>query len=180
VTLARAGTHLLALDTHPSEIVLEAGKFHAYLHEEGLQSVIAAREAARTATTPGRERYRRHIKTLVQVGPVSDPTALARTGQLLEIVPLVDPLRRAAGKDIGFQVVFDGRPLAGALVKFWHRRGGQTLIVRTVTDPQGRVTLTPPWAGTWMASVVHMVPAKDSPNHDWDSHWGNLSFELSR
>ena len=47
-------------------------------------------------------------------------------------------------------------------------------------DAEGRVTVTPPWAGTWMASVVHMVPATDSPNHDWDSHWGNLTFALPR
>lgn len=180
IRLNSAGTHLLALDTHPSEIVLEAGKFHAYLHEEGLQAVIAAREAAGTAATPGRERYRRHIKTLVQAGPASDRTALMRTGQRLEIVPMTDPLRHQVGRDIGFQILFDGQPLTGGLVKFWHRRGGQTLIVRTLSDPKGRVVVTPPWPGTWMASVVHMVPARDSPNHDWDSHWGNLTFSLPR
>jgi uncharacterized GH25 family protein len=180
LSLPRAGAHLLALDTHPSEVVLEAGKFHAYLREEGLEAVIAAREAGGTAQTPGRERYRRHIKSLLLAGAASDGTALVRTGQRLEILPLADPLKRRPGQDLGFQVLFEGKPLAQALVKFWHRRGSQTLVVRTRSDAEGRVTVTPPWSGTWMASVVHMVPATDSPKHDWDSHWGNLTFSLPR
>jgi len=178
LVLAAPGAHLLALDTHPSEIVLEAGRFEAYLHEEGLDFIIAARAAAGQTGVAGRERYRRNIKALVQAGGRSDRTALQKTGQRLELVPVADPLRHARGSDLRFQVVFDQQPLAGALVKFWHRRGDQTLIVRTRSNAQGQVTVTPPWPGSWMASVVHMIAVTDSPAHDWDSYWGNLSFTL--
>lgn len=176
--LGRPGTHLVELTTHPSEITLSADKFHAYLHEEGLDHVIRSREAAGEANAPGRERYRRTIKTLVQVGPGLDDSFARRTGQKLELVPASHPARHAAGRDLGFQLLFDGRPLANALVKFWHRRGSQTLVVRTVTDAQGKVVVTPPWPGTWMASAVHMVRATDSPAHDWDSYWANFTFAL--
>lgn len=176
----KAGTHLLAMDTQPSHIVLPADKFHSYLHEEGLDFIIKAREAAGTAASPGRERYRRNVKTLLQAGSPSDATYSLRTGQKIEILPMADPLRHSAGRNIAFQVLFEGRPLAGALVKFWHRRNGQTLMIRTVTNAEGTVTATPPWPGVWMVSVVHMIPASDSREHDWDSFWGNLTFALPR
>lgn len=173
------GTHLVELTTHPSEITLSADKFHAYLHEEGLDHVIALRERAGTAAKPGRERYRRTIKTLVQVGQTYDQSFATRTGQRLELVPAAHPGLRGAGEDLGFQLLFDGRALPGALVKFWHQRKGQTLVVRTRTDGRGQVVVTPPWPGTWMASAVHMVPASDSPAHDWDSYWANFTFALA-
>ena len=176
--LRGSGTHVIALTTHPGELVLPAERFHAYLREEGLDSIIRAREAAGQADTPGRERYRRTIKTLLQVGHAGDGSHRTRVGQRLEIIPWSDPAQHGAGDELVFQVLFDGRPLPGALVKFWHRGDDRTRLVRTLTNERGSVRLAPHAAGTWMASVVHMVPAVDTPRHDWDSYWGNLTFEL--
>jgi hypothetical protein len=178
IPLLPSGTQVLAVDTQPSHIVLPAGRFHAYLHDEGLDFIIKAREAAGTADSPGRERFRRHIKTIVRAGGAPDAQALQRTGQRIEVLPLTDPGASAAGRDLVFQVLFEGKPLAGALVKFWHRKGSQTLIIRTQANRQGQVSVTPPWPGLWMASVVHMIAATDSGEDDWDSFWGNLTFEL--
>lgn len=178
VLLPQPGLHLFALDTRPSEIVLEPDKFHAYLRDEGLQVVIAQREAAGTAVTPARERYRRHVKTLLQAGPSGDANWATRTGQRLELVPLADPYRLGPGGDLGLMVLFDGHPLPGALLKCWHRRQGRTEVLQARTDRHGRVTLRLPWSGVWMASVVHMIAAVDSSLYDWDSFWGNLSFQL--
>ena len=178
VELPQRGLHLFALDTRPNEIVLEAGKFHGYLRDEGLEAVIAQREASGRAAEPGRERYRRHIKSLLLAGPTSDAGWSARTGQRLELIPLNDPYRLAPGGELGLQVMFEGRPLAGALLKCWHRRADRTEIVMARTDAAGRASLRLPWAGVWMASVVHMVPVADSQHYDWDSFWGNLSFSL--
>lgn len=176
----RAGTHLVELTTHPAAITLSADQFHAYLHEEGLDHITRQREASGRAHTPARERYRRTVKALVQVGETTDDSHAVRTGQKLELVPAGHPARQAPGEDLAFQVLFEGRPLSGALVKFWHRRGGQTLVVRTRSDAHGRVVVTPPWPGPWMASVVHMVPVTDSSEFDWDSYWGNYTFSLGQ
>ena len=178
VVVSQAGTYLVAFDTHPSQLVLSADKFHAYLHEEGLDFIIKSREAAGNAALPGRERFRRNIKTLLQAGTRGDATYAVRTGQKLEIVPLANPSAQKRGGDMAFQVLFDGKPLANALVKSWHKRGGQTLIIRTITNGEGKVTVALPWSGAWMVSVVHMVPVTDSQDHDWDSYWGNLTFAL--
>ncbi len=178
LTVPRAGAHLITYDSQPSQITLSADKFHAYLHDEGLDAIIKQREAAGTAGTPGREHYRRHVKTLLRVGGKTDATYALLTGQRLEIVPITDPLAGAAGKTLHFRLNFDGKPLVNALIKAWCKRGEQTVIIKTRTGEQGKFSLSLPYAGPWMISVVHMIPATDSADADWDSFWGNLTFEL--
>ena len=183
--LSSPGTHLIAFDSQPSQIELPAGQFHAYLHDEGLDFIKARREAAGTADKPGRERYRRNVKTLLAVGnaagqavPVAgDKIYATRVGQRLELIPLNDPLRLAAGGALGLQLLFEGKPLQGALVKAWHKQSGQTLIIRAISTAKGEVTFNLPYAGAWMVSVVHMVPA-GAKDIDWDSLWANLSFVM--
>ncbi len=189
LALDTPGTHLLAYDSTPRRITLDAHRFHAYLHDEGLDMVKTQREQAGTTNQPGRERYRRHIKTLVAVGPESaarqaiDPTYATQTGQRLEILPLQNPLTHAPGDVLPLKIVFDKQPLAGALVKAWHKHKGQLLMIRAITSAQGLVEFNLPYAGDWMLSVVHMIPAVDSDEEegvDWDSFWGNLSFHVAQ
>ena len=184
-----SGSYLFAFDSQPSQISLPAGTFHAYLHDEGLDFIKTQREAAGTAEKPGRERYRRHVKTLLRVADAvgagatnaaaTDKTYATRTGQRLEIVPSNDPLLMKPGDALGLQVLFDDKPLTGALVKAWNRQGSQTLIIRAKTSVDGKATFNLPYAGGWMVSVVHMVPVKGVKDIDWDSLWGNLSFKLA-
>lgn len=178
IAMPREGTHLLAMDTHPGHIEMPAEKFHAYLRDEGLDQIVLAREAAGKGALPGRERYRRNIKALIQVGKQGDATYARRTGQMLEIVPMANPLQAQVGAEVTFQVVFNSRPLGHALVKFWHERARQNPCIEATTREDGTVTVTFPWPGAWMASVVHMVAAEDSERDDWDSYWGNLTFAL--
>jgi uncharacterized GH25 family protein len=181
VQAGAAGTQMLALDTGPSVISLAPDKFSAYLHDEGLDTVNRIRVATGRADTPGRERYRRNVKTLLRVGGASDGTYAVRTGQRLEIVPLSDPLAARPGETLALQLFFDRKPLADALLKAWIRReegGPQVMQIRARTDADGRAGLTLPWAGAWMLSVVHMIPAVGAADADWDSYWGNLTFEM--
>ena len=186
--LSDSGTHLVVFDSQPSLLTLSADKFHAYLHDEGLGFVQQQREAAGTDKTPGRERFRRHVKTLIQVSPAPgappagtkpDMTYAQRSGQRLEVLPLNDPLALPAGGTLGVRVLFEGQPLAGALVRAWHKRGPQTLVIRATTSRDGEVRFDLPHPGGWMISVVHMVPAVGVPGADWDSLWGNLTFSTA-
>jgi hypothetical protein len=190
--LPSPGSYLLAFDSQPNQISLASGAFHAYLHDEGLDFIKTQREAAGTAEKPGRERYRRHVKTLIRTensvnsgaanastaAATTDKTYVTRTGQQLEIVPSNDPLLMKPGETLGVQVLFDDKPLTGALLKAWNKQQGQTLIIRARTSADGRASFNLPYAGGWMISVVHMVPSKGVKDIDWDSHWGNLSFSL--
>ena len=179
LSFAQPGSHVLAYESHPSQVVLSADKFHAYLHDEGLDWVIRQREAAGTAATPGRERFRRSATALVRVGGKSDGAAARGTGQRMEITPLADPLALSAGATLRFQLRFDSKPRPGVLVKAWHKQGDQVTTIRSTSDAQGRFEMTLPFAGHWMLNAVHMVAAADSSDVDWDSFWGSLSFALA-
>ena len=188
VPVPTPGTHMVVFNGQPNVISLPAGTFHAYLHDEGLDFIKAQREAAGNAEKPGRERYRRFVKTLLRVAPISDAaqasaqkpdtTYATRTGQRLEVLPMADPTVMAPGDALGIRVEFDGNPLEGALLKAWHKRGGQTLIIRAKTAADGTASFDLPYAGPWMISVVHMIPAVGVKDLDWDSLWGNLSFSI--
>ena len=185
--LITAGMHMITFESQPSTISLSADRFHAYLHDEGLDFIKIQREVAGTANKPGRERYRRFVKTLMRVNPISnvtnasvtpasDMTYAASVGQRLEIIALNDPLSLVPGNTMGVQILFEEKPLASALIKAWHKLDAQTTTIRATTDAEGKAMFNLPYSGSWMISVVHMVPAKGAKNIDWDSLWGNLSF----
>ena len=146
VTLNAPGTHLIALESEAHTISLSADSFHAYLHDEGLDFIKAQREASGKARQPGRERYRRYVKTLVSMPPliaatVGDPTYAKQVGQRLELLPLNNPLLLAPGDALKVRVDFESKPLAGALLKAWHRHSGQTVIIRATTAADGVATV---------------------------------------
>lgn len=189
VPMSTPGTHMVVFNSQPNFISLPADGFHAYLHDEGLDFIKVQREAAGNAEKPGRERYRRFVKTLLRVAPGTDAvqsaaakpdiTYATRTGQRLEILPMTDPTAMVPGDTLGVRVEFDGKPLQGALLKAWHKRGGQTLIIRAKTVGDGGASFDLPYAGAWMISVVHMIPVVGVKDIDWDSLWGNLTFNLA-
>lgn len=186
VTLNAPGTHLIAFESEANTISLSADSFHAYLHDEGLGFIKTQREASGKDSQPGRESYRRYVKTLVSVpsapsaagGSVDDVTHAKQVGQRLELLPLNNPLLLAPGGALRVRVDFEGKPLAGALLKAWHKHSGQTVIIRATTAADGVATVNLPYAGAWMVSVVHMVAANGVKDIDWDSMWGNLSFVI--
>ncbi len=186
VMMNTPGTHLIAFDSEANTITLPPDSFHAYLHDEGLDFIKAQREASGKDSQPGRERYRRYVKTLVSVpsapsaggASVDDVTHAKQVGQRLELLPLNNPLLLAPGDALQVRVDFEGKPLAGALLKAWHKHSGQTVIIRATTAADGVATVNLPYAGAWMVSVVHMVAANGVKDIDWDSMWGNLSFVI--
>jgi uncharacterized GH25 family protein len=186
IALVAPGTNVVAFESQSHTINLSADSFHAYLHDEGLDFIKAQRVATGQAKRPGRERYRRYVKTLLAVQGTngsaqeanSNPVHSQTLGQRLELVPVNNPLDMMPGQALSVQALFEGKPLPGALLKAWHKSSGQTVIIRASTNPQGIATVNLPYPGAWMVSLVHMVRVTGVPGVDWDSLWGNLSFSL--
>src|SRR5215211_2979900 len=74
VSCPAAGSYCVAMERAPRLITLEAKKFNAYLAEEGLTAALAERKKRGEADKPGRERYGRSLKCLLQAGGKSDAT----------------------------------------------------------------------------------------------------------
>jgi hypothetical protein len=176
LALERPGSHVIAYESHPSEVALDAQLFNAYLKDEGLDGILAQRQQAGTAGLPVRERFRRSAKLLVQVGAFVDATPMTPTGQRIEIVPRDDVVRAPAGRDLRFALLYQGRPLAGALVKAWHRETTGVQVLSARADASGEAILRLPAGGFWLLNVVHMEPAAAGDSVQWESFWGSLSF----
>jgi uncharacterized GH25 family protein len=161
-----------------SPVTLEAAKFEKYLTDEGLEAVIAERARRGESEKPGREVFSRSVKSIVVSGPRRrdyDRTL----GLDFEIVVKSDPAAWKPGGNppMRFQVLSDGKPLAGALVKAISRDDSE----KTVTARSGRsgeVSLVLPRKGVWLVEAVRMTRAPKDVDADWESVWASVTFEI--
>ena len=89
-----SGASVIGYRSHPAFIELEANAFEAYLREEGLERILELRRELGEADAPGRERYSRCAKAIVQAGDgLTGHDAVL--GLPLELVPAVHPAAAA-------------------------------------------------------------------------------------
>ena len=176
------GGAMVAFESGYLPIELPAADFEYYLKAEGLDAALAARRAE-GGLRPGRERYRRCAKAWLAG---NDPTrARAPAGLPLELVPDGAP---GVGAELRLQVLLEGRPIAGALVKAWRSaltsgvpqpvfaRDSVNVAWQGRTDSSGHVRVPVLAGGEWLVCTVHMerCPARDQA--DWQSTWASLTF----
>lgn len=172
VRVGEPGAAVLLYRGLPQPITLDAAKFERYLREEGLEHVIAARSKAGKSTAPGRERYGRCAKALLDVGGVSGPASEAQ-GCPFEIVPLADPHPGA----LPVQLLWNKAPAPGVLVRA-RRKESPDQVWSARTDARGRVTVPVDGVGTWLVTAVHMTAAAKGADADWLSEWASLTLEV--
>jgi hypothetical protein len=171
-----------------ASIELPADEFDAYLAEEGLDKPLAARTAL-DPRPPGRERYRRCCKAWLDGR--DERRAMRPLGQPLELVPRTRP---GAAPELRVRVFWQGRPLAGVLVKTCQplaadgstrpvlERDSVAVAQAVRSDANGDVRLDVGAPGEWLVSAVHMLPASQTqhapgtPDADWESTWASLTF----
>lgn len=177
LTAPAAGTYLVRMDRAPQLIKLSAEKFNKYLAEEGLESILELRRKAGEDKQPGRERYSRCLKALLQAGATHDDTWQRVLGQTLEIVPLANPYNRKVDEELPVRVLFEGKPLGGVKL-FAHCRTGAKVRTQTVvTTKDGTATVQLERHGVWLLRLVHMRRNRGD-DADWESYWGALTFAL--
>jgi uncharacterized GH25 family protein len=168
------GLAVIGYRSRRTSIELEAEKFEKYLAEEGLERVSKARAERGETNKPGKEVYSRCAKALVLAagGPT---TGFDRPlGFTLELVP--EKLAEKPG-ELPVRLLYDGRPLEGALVvAIHHDEPEKKISSRTGRDGRARLLLAR--AGTWLVKAVHMVPAPKETGADWESLWASLTFEI--
>lgn len=176
VSLRGAGGHLIVADRNASRIELAPSKFEAYLEHEGLGAVSKERARLGESGKPGRERYTRHLKALVQVGSARDETYGARAGMRLEIVPEANPVFVEPGAALPVLVLFGGAPLPGVRVEAFSRDGADVRGASYTTDAEGRIRVAIDRRGAWLLRLVHMIRCAGCADADWESFWGAYTF----
>lgn len=173
--LNEEGSHVIALQTTPSYIELEAEKFNAYLKEDALDEAYSSRRKNNQLDKLGKEFYARYSKMIFQVGNKTDDGYKRPVGLPLEIFVEQNPAALKVGSKVSFKITWDGKPLFGARVSVWNRHNNRTTRQPIFTQQDGRIETHISNPGPWMVSVVKMVPSKD-PKADWQSYWGSLTF----
>ncbi len=179
VTPQEEGHAVVVVETKPRAFELEPKIFNEYLRDEELKPIMEARKAKGQSDSPGRERYRKIAKTILCVGDTKDKNYRKPDGLWLEIVPQNSPCQLRVGGQLEVQVRFEGRPLAGVAVAAGYE--GVTghhypQWVRTLKN--GKVAFPLDRPGLWFVRTLHMVPAKDDPEADWQSAFSTLTFEV--
>ena len=116
IELGDAGTYVAGASTRPREISLSAEDFNAYLAEDGLPDVLAARRADNELGKGARERYSKHVKAVFQVGEARSDAFSTVLGYPAEIVPLGNPYALSVGATLRVRCLVDGRAVANQTV----------------------------------------------------------------
>ncbi len=173
------GTLVLTLESKNSFIALDAEKFNAYLKEDGIDDIYEFRKKDGDLDKPSKELYRRCAKTLVQVGTNTDNTFKKNTGMPLEIIPLQNPYTAKMGDKMTVKILFNGKPLKNKMVVAWNKTiTTKTRKQKLKTNNDGQVSFPLDQKGQWMISTVQMIPVIDNVDANYQSYWGNLTFEF--
>lgn len=174
----RPGAHVIALVSTQVQSDLPAIRFNDYLKAEGLTPAIDTRTRAGMTNANGRELYSRRAKALIQVGPVlpSDHAIVTRpVGMTLEIVPLRNPYALGANRALPVRILFEGRPLAGALVKLTNLDFDTRPLQSIRSDSDGKAVFQMPSVGSYLINVIWTKPVR-APNADFETTFSSLTF----
>ena len=180
VKVPAAGLAILTAQTLPNFIELDAKKFRSYLEHENLTNAIQWRDQHQETAKPGRERYSKFVKSLIQAGN-SDDYYQHRTGLTIEIIPEADPYSLKPGAILPVQVLFRGAPaVAVAVESAWLENGKAKMEVFGRTDAQGRILIPVKASGPHRLHAIVMERCADPKAADWESFWASLTFAISQ
>jgi uncharacterized GH25 family protein len=175
--IATPGLLIIGYRSNPSAIEQTADKFNQYLKEEGLEAIAALRAQRNQTGAKARELFSRCAKSLLVSGSPSKAQDDRALGFTLELIAERSPYALNAGQEIPVRLIYENRPLAGALVVAMNRlHPSEKLTART--DEAGRASFKLHQNGMWLIKAVHMVEAPAGADADWVSYWASMTFEL--
>ncbi len=176
------GLQVVSFENTSTYLELPADRFNRYLKAEGLESILGARQETGESDQPGKELYSRCAKALLWAG--GDVSAAARPHHhnkpmslTLELLPETNPYGIQAPASMGVQLLYQGEPVAGALVMALNQSTPNE-VQRIRSGADGRVEFNLHRGGLWLLKAVHMVRAEAQAKEDWRSYWASLTFEL--
>ncbi len=178
VEVKHAGVTVIGIDRRPAIIDLTAAELRAYL-KDTVPPSPATRNLAEVA--PDKKLRVRHIasaKTLVRAGTDAAGSALAvaKTGQGVELLPLLDPTAAPPGSDLPLVTYIDGAKVAGLHVQATHVATGRTASFFSDAGGSGYFPLSE--AGVWRVELHHAEPLVGDPGADWAVYNATLTFEV--
>lgn len=183
VALKGPGTYVVGVSTKPKIIELSADAFEEYLKHDGIEDVLKARQGAKTPRTSVRERYSKHVRTILQVGATQTDDFSRPLGYPAEILLQTNPAALKVGDTLSFKALRKGQPMKGQLVYAsfdgFHGHspdGGHINAVRLRTDEAGTGSFKISRPGKWYVTLINMQKA--TGDADYESNWSTVTFEV--
>jgi Domain of unknown function (DUF4198) len=174
---ARPGVYIAAVETEPKLITLKADEFNNYLVSDGLLDVYQLRRKEGALDKPGRERYSKSPKAIVQVGTAGGGDPCRVVGLPLEIIPLRNPFVLKVGDTLRVRVLFHDRPLANANLGWDVPGDGDFPLGAVRTDARGEALVPISLLGLMTIRLTHMTRPKQA-DYEWESFWTTLTFHI--
>lgn len=174
---AAPGINVIAVETAPKILALDADRFNEYLVTDGLPHIFRLRAKEKTLNQPAKERYRKSPTALAMIGPGKNGAWDKPLDLPLQIVPLQNPFERKVGDTIRVRVYFQKTPLADANLGWQHPGDGDTARGTVRTNTKGEALIPIARAGLITIRLTHMTRPK-MPDYEWESFWTTLTFRV--
>ena len=171
-----AGLYLVVYQSTADFLSLDALRFNRFLREEGLEHIAQQRAERGESDQPGTEYYRRCAKTLLGTNLTQAAGFDRNFDCSFELILESNP-HAADGAGVRLQARYLGKPIAGILVKGFTKAAPEERITAR-TDTEGRATLDVSRPGQWLLNAVHMIPANNRGDAQWESFWASLTFQI--
>ncbi|MEM8800366.1 MAG: DUF4198 domain-containing protein [Pseudomonadota bacterium] len=180
-----SGTYAIGVSTMPRDFSMTRDSFIKYLRHEGVMDTLADFQANSTLENV-RERYAKHVRTIVQVGETRSDEYGRAFGYPVEILLETNPHDADVGDEVGFQVLRNGVPLPGQLVyasyggyHAHNAEGDHERAISLRTDADGQAGFTVSTSGIWYLTLIHMEARENDPDVDYESNWATLTFAIN-
>lgn len=172
----KPGVYIVAVETTPKTLTLDAEEFNAYLVSDGMPQVYLERAKDGTIGESSRERYSKSPKMIVKIGDgPGDPTRII--GLPTEIVPLADPFKLKVGSTLPVRVLSNGKPLVDQWLGWDHGDDGDQPSGMVRTDERGEALIPIKKTGLLTLRITYMThPGLET--HAWESFWTTLTFRI--
>lgn len=176
----KAGTYTAGISTKPRAIELSGEDFTGYLEHEGLDDVIAERADLGISDEEAREKYSKHVKTILQVDKRRTDHYATALNYPIEFIPLKNPYELSPGDEMSFRLLYLGEPLGNKTVHISSRENikiteGKESALKT--NSRGEVSFTVDKGGHWYIATIHMIESNED-DYDYESNWATLTFEV--
>ena len=156
-------------------------KFESYVVKNGMEYALAPSETGAKPKLKLKEGYARYAKTLISID--GQPTGTDQpTGMKIELMALSHPLSLKADDPMPVQLLYEGKPLANALIKVFVGVGNDfTHTIRT--DANGKAMIPADGPGPYLLNAIHMTDPQSevaiAKGAHWESFWASLTFQRS-
>ncbi len=181
-SLNTPGLYCSAAKTNPTFAGYSAQEFEEYLEEVDFSQAAKERHGLGETALEGKEFYTQYAVAIFRMGDAkksatAESPVCRPKGQALEILLDSDPTVMAAGDSVSFQVVYEGQPTPGAVVRVM-ADGDEEARFTLKTDQKGRAEYTLDRSGAWAIMTCWMQRRSERTNDYWDIHWASLTFAV--